>query len=337
MIPNAERIRRVVLRVLGIILLAAAVLKGHQLLTEPLVGTSIWSYRPLLVFQVECELALGIWLLSGLFPTLAWLASLACFGLFSSVTLYKGLTGAESCGCFGAMHVNPWVTLSAIDLPAVVALALLRPEGCLAPLRSFLKRQESVTGVLRRWLLPFPSPGRSALTAGLLAAVLAVTTPILAFAKPARITTTYEVLEPLTWVGRELPILGHIDIAEQLRKGTWLLLFYHYDCPDCQRALPEYERMARDLAGNEDFLRIALIAVPPYGPPLRRNDSPCTLGRLADIKEWFITTPAVAVLSEARVKAVWEQSAPNLETVISEITNCEREFTESLAPQQQAL
>ena len=30
-------------------------------------------------------------------------------------------------------------------------------------------------------------------------------------------------------------------------------------------AIPKYERIARDMAENEDFLRIALIEVPPYG------------------------------------------------------------------------
>ncbi|MHC4397105.1 MAG: hypothetical protein ACYS1A_15810, partial [Planctomycetota bacterium] len=39
---------------------------------------------------------------------------------------------------------------------------------------------------------------------------------------------------------------------------------------------------------------------------------PCTLGRLNDTKEWFVTTPAVALLTNGKVKSVWEEKAPDL-------------------------
>ena len=86
----------IVLKVLGLLLLTAAVLKGHELLTVPMANNDVWTWRPFLIFQVEFELALGIWLLSGLFKRLAWLAALLCFALFCGVSLYKALTGAAS-------------------------------------------------------------------------------------------------------------------------------------------------------------------------------------------------------------------------------------------------
>jgi len=79
--------------------------------------------------------------------------------------------------------------------------------------------------------------------------------------------------------------------------------------------------MARDLAGNGDFLRIALIEMPPYGPPLAAPDSPCTLGRLANTKEWFVTTPAVALLSDSQVRGAWEAKAPDFDTILSKIAS----------------
>ena len=85
-----------VLKVLGMLLLTAAVLKGRQLLTEPVANSDIWSYRPFLVLTVEFELARAIWLLSGLFKKAAWLVGLVCFSLFSMITLYKAVTGAAS-------------------------------------------------------------------------------------------------------------------------------------------------------------------------------------------------------------------------------------------------
>ncbi len=322
--PSASDI---LLKALGVLLLTAAVLKGHELLTVPMANNDLWSWRPFLIFQVEFELAWGLWLVSGLFKRLAWLAGVLCFALFCCITLYKGLTGAASCGGFGTVHVSPWVTLLTIDLPAVVALGLFRPRTPFAPLLSFLRGlPEIVTG---RWDAnrsavgdlagPLPSLRRFAATAFLGLLVLTTTTPILALNEPAVVTSTYEVLEPETWVGKKLPILEHIDIADQLRTGTWLILFYHHDCPDCRKAIPKYEQMARDLEGTKDLLQIALIEVPPYGQDPASGDSPCTLGRLADVKEWFVTTPATTLLAEANVKAAWEPGAPDLATVLSRI------------------
>ncbi|MHC4865242.1 MAG: hypothetical protein ACYTEX_14235 [Planctomycetota bacterium] len=65
--------------VLAAALVVAAGLKVWQLLTEPSGNTDIWSYRPLLIFQVEFEPALAIWLLCGLFKKAARLAAISCF------------------------------------------------------------------------------------------------------------------------------------------------------------------------------------------------------------------------------------------------------------------
>ncbi len=256
------------------------------------------------------------------------------FRLFCCVTLYKGLTGAASCGCFGSLHVNPWITLLAIDLPAVISLNLFPPVRLSRPLLSFstgrhtaLQRKESIRGAVRRLVKPLPSPPRFAATAALGLAILGLTTPILALNEPANVTSSYKVLEPETWVGRELPILEYIDIAEALKKGTWLVLFYHYDCPDCARAIPMYEQMARDLEGNGDFLRIAFVAVPPYGRGPVSENSLCTLGRLAGTKEWFVTTPAVALLKDGQVRSAWEEKVPDFDTIIPKIAKAEKQIS----------
>ena len=323
--PRVGRIYGIIAKGLGALLLTAALLKGYGLVTEPVAGNSLWTWRPFLILQIECELVLGAWLVSGLFPKVAWLVALACFSFFSAVTLYKGLTGADSCGCFGSVHVNPWVTLLVIDLPAVLALSVFRPPALPACVLSSLHRLESIRRLAREFLTPFPSPVRFVTTACLTLVLLGITAPILAFNKPAAVTARYEVLEPETWVGKELPILEQIDIADALREGAWLLLFYHYDCPDCRQAIPQYGQMARDLAGNEDFLRIALIEVPPYGPAPLQLDRACARGRLAATKEWFITTPVSVLLVGDRVQTAWEAATPDLDTILLELT----EFRES--------
>ncbi len=59
-VKEMKRASDAVIKVLGTLLLSAAVLKGHQLLTEPVANSDIWSNRAFLIFQVEFELALGI-------------------------------------------------------------------------------------------------------------------------------------------------------------------------------------------------------------------------------------------------------------------------------------
>ncbi len=300
----------ILLKALGALLIVAGGLKGWQLLTEPVANNSIWTWRPFMVLQVDFELALGIWLLSNLFKKAAWLAAISCFSLFSAVTLYKGITGVESCGCFGTVDVNPWVTLLAIDIPSVIALLVFRPVLIL------MRKAESVRILIQEFITPLPSISRFATTTCLALLILGVTTPILAFNEPAKTTVSYEVLEPKTCVGKKLPILEYIDIADSLKKGNWLVLLYHHDCPDCAAAIPKYEKMGRDFVGNEDFLRIALIEVPPYAQGQVSRNSPCVLGRLAAVKEWFVTTPAVVLLKDGQVISAWEAKAPDMGTIL---------------------
>lgn len=312
------------MRLLGVLLLIAAVLKSWQLLTEPAANNSIWTYRPFLILTVEFELALAIWLLCGLFKKAAWLAAISCFSLFSMITFYKGISGYASCGCFGSVHVNPWITFFIIDLPSVITLSIFRPTLSLRHILSFTRKQESIKVIIQEFLTPLPSLQQfvTALIIGITS--LSATTPILVLNEPAMVTSSYEVLEPETWVGKELPILEYIDIGEQLKKGTWLILLYHYDCPDCAKAIPKYEQMARDLVGDDDFLRIALVEVPPYGRGPVSENSPCCLGRLAGTKEWFVTTPAVALLTNGQVKQAWEEKAPDFDTILQNMAQMQK-------------
>jgi thiol-disulfide isomerase/thioredoxin len=296
----------IVQKLLGLLLLAAAIMKGYELLTVPVANADIWSNRYFLIFTVEFELALGIWLLSGLFKRAAWLAALGCFGLFCAVTLYKGLAGYGSCGCFGRVQVSPWVTLFAVDLPAVVGLGMFRPQ----------------IDWQRMWRLPHwlePAPNGTVLAVVFLLGLSAVggTSPVLLFKAPGAVTAEYEILEPETWVGKELPILEYIDIGEQLKEGNWLVVLYHHDCPGCAEAIPTIEQMASDLQGNEDVLKIALIEVPPYRSDMTSSpvasDISCTTGKLSMSKKWFVTTPAMLLNSNGFVKHYWNSKEIDLE------------------------
>lgn len=112
--------------VLGLILLTAAALKGHQLATEPVAETGLLTSRWFLIGVVEFELFFGLWLLSGLYPRGTWQAAVLCFSGSACVSVYRGLSGEATCGCFGRVPVNPWYTLI-VDVVATAALLWWRP------------------------------------------------------------------------------------------------------------------------------------------------------------------------------------------------------------------
>ena len=284
---------------LALILLVTAVLKAHQLATEPVANKDIFSYRWSLILQVEFEILLGLWLLSGLHKRLVWVIATACFSFFSCITLYKALSGEASCGCFGKIEVNPWYTLI-LDVSAVVALLIFRP-GLRKPqlVKYYWPRFATVIVIV--------------LTAGISAGMAMTSYTPAALTAEGNIIgdSEFVVLEPERWIGKRFPLLEYIDIGDQLADGDWVVLLYHYDCSDCREAVPKYEQFSRDFARQVGQPRIALVEIPPYAELSNRlpsPDSPCTLGRLSNVKEWFVKTPAVVFLSDARVEYATEKA-----------------------------
>lgn len=85
------------------------------------------------------------------------------------------------------------------------------------------------------------------------------------------------------------------DVAKRIASGRWTVVLFHHDCPECQRVIPLYERLAKE--GNKTpnptprAVRIALLEVPPYAPrgkELPAKDSACLVARLSDRVEWFV-------------------------------------------------
>ena len=73
--------------------------------------------------------ALGLWLLSGKHRFATWVAVLITFLGFAGISFYQVWIRQASCGCLGRrVTVNPWV-MFAIDLAAVAALLVARPDS----------------------------------------------------------------------------------------------------------------------------------------------------------------------------------------------------------------
>ncbi len=231
------------------------------------------------------------------------------FGLFIAVTLQKGLIGAESCGCFGRVKVNPWITLLAIDIPLFLLLVIFRPRG--------LK------------LLPPPWPSALHFFGVAIPTFVAfgIIIPVLVLNKPPDKTEKYEVIKPSEWIsgeeGEEWSMLKHIDIADSLRAGLAIVVFYSIECETCHEAIPLYDRMARDMAGNEDAIRFALIEIPPYASEkddIVPVDTPCLRGRLDSSKKWYVQTPLVVVVVDGRAVKFWEGEAPKLDEILDAVS-----------------
>lgn len=127
-----KKINVAVMTLAGLLLVAAAILKAHEVLNVYFFSwheKGIWNSWEMMLVQIPAEFALGVWMVSGLFRKAAWLAGAAAYCFFIAVTLRLALMGAESCGCFGQVHVNPWVTLFSIDIPFAVLLLIFRPRG----------------------------------------------------------------------------------------------------------------------------------------------------------------------------------------------------------------
>jgi len=75
--------------------------------------------------------------------------------------------------------------------------------------------------------------------------------------------------------------------------------------------------MALNLRGRGDFLRIAFIEVPPYGPTFSAASSACAWGRLSRVRQWFVTTPAAVLLRDKKVESAWEAQVPDMAGVIA--------------------
>jgi len=201
---------------LALLLLVAAFLKLHQLYNRPIVGIEVYASRYITVAVVELEILLAVWLVTGLWAKWAWRMALCVFGGFSLVSFYKILSREPSCGCFGQVHVSPWVMLGC-DLLAVAALGYWRPR----------QRTNSTR-------IPAAQLGIS-LVAGL--ALLAV--PVVWLSQSA-VSSDYsgsQVVDLTRKQGGRCAVVECTDIGRRLSQGEWSVLIYNSDCFQCRDSL----------------------------------------------------------------------------------------------------
>ena len=351
-------LNKLVMILAGGLLIVASILKMHELLNVYIPSWrehGIWESWEFLLVQIPAEFALGVWMVSGLFRKAGWLVGTLAYVFFVGVTFYKGISGAESCGCFGRIEVNPWITLFAIDIPFAMLLLIFRPRGekLLPP--------------------PWPSVGHAIATAIPVFAALIFVSPLLVALRPEFIkpedwqpidpvaikpappqSVTPPPVEPtapnepapteptppqpmpvvvtpsepkptpapVTTPAAPLwPWLEYIDIDEQLKKGLVIVYLYHHDCSTCAASVPQYEAYSKEMASmGDDAFTIAYIAIPPYGKGPVPDDTRCLHGKLSDKQKWAISSPLVVALLDGSVVKQWPQgSAPEPDQLLDQI------------------
>ncbi len=347
-----KTLNRIVMTLAGLLLIVASVLKAHQMLTEPIVSKGLWESWVFFLIAVPLELGLGVWLVSGLFRKAGWLLGVLSFGFFVGVTAYKAITGELTCGCFGKINVNPWMTLLTIDVPLFVLLLIFFPR--------------------REKLLPPPWPHPFHCLAVAIPACLFIgaLVPTLAFNKPPDRSEKYVVIKPGNWqinpkpkpdevtitvdpnLEPNLPIvvdepntseavtaaqpdandipewtlmLNHVDIADQLLTDVRIVMFYHYDCPDCAVAIPLYNQYSSDLAADE-HIQFAFIKGPPYGPDDQDpvpGDTTALVGKLDESRDWIFESPLIFLLNDGELVQWWLVEYPDFDQLLQAILTVE--------------
>jgi len=276
--------------VVAAILLLAAGLKAHQLATAPLppvVQGSIFTplfellnNRYFLMTVVLGEILFALVLIAGIWRQWMWLLSLLGFTAFMLVSLMKGLSGESSCGCFGTVTVNPWIT-AGFDFVIVILLTV------------FCERID--------WTFSLPDRKKlvAVLVVWLILAVPALFAMLSLKQQPhATLGTEFTgsdgkkmiLLEPETWIGKEFPLISRFvqpNDSKILKQGTWNVLLAQSDCPKCQEMKADLE--ARNING------IAIVLIPSRVDESRIK-SPFPLFMLDSQNDWFVTTPYVVKL-----------------------------------------
>ena len=122
------------------------------------------------------------------------------------------------------------------------------------------------------------------------------------------------LLKPGEWVGRDFPLIPHIDVGDQLAEGHWVVVLYRYDCGHCVRSMSGYVRQSRELAASAQGGKVALIQIPPQGPVPMPGDVlsdpsfQIVLGGLRDDVGWFGLVPVELRLDSGVVVEVAEGS-----------------------------
>ena len=163
----------------------------------------------LTVAAVQLELLVAAALVFGCWQWWSLRLTGGLFSVFAAFSLYRAVAGYESCGCFGAVKVNPWITF-------VLDLVVL---GCLGVAVKRFGKADRPREDARR-------AGRAA------AAYVFAGSPILAIMLWTGPTTLgsngglvksgeFVILDPEGWIGEAFPLTAYLSPEVDVTRGDW--------------------------------------------------------------------------------------------------------------------
>lgn len=242
-------------------------------------------------FIVAVELGLAAWLIVGIAANHARRAVILLFLLFFGISIFRGMEGHLSCGCFGTWSVSPWL-MASFDLVILGALACIRPT---AP---GMMANRGFVGHVRVGI------------AGMLLAFACLTPVLLLRQTPevgdAGITMDpfagQVVVDPKAWHGKPFPLVDFIEHGDVFKSGDWMVVLYREDCAKCKTFLRALDQAPGDLAKVD----LGLVALPPSGNPVlpRFRRWRAVHARMDDSQDWQIAAPSAVRLLNGIVVAV---------------------------------
>jgi hypothetical protein len=402
----------------GLFLIVAAVLKAHQMVTtyvptfedvkqqyladketaeagekgEITINIEFWEF---LLIAIPLEFGLGVWLCCGIFRKAGWILGVLTFAFFTILTLYKAVKGQTSCGCFGTVEVDPWITLFAIDIPIFLLLIIFWPRkvkllpppwphgfhclvvaipaclimGAMVPTMYYNKQPKIEP---EKWKIgenPFGKntpknidnkAGNNDVGIEIIPKVPDKTTQTQQTNIPdvttkvedtnetpvvppiPDVNNTVEIVEPKINSNESvqnvnamvndanLPewaqMVAHSGLFEELLKDTRIAVFYHYECDDCEVAIPLYNKYSADYAAD-DSIQFAFVSGPPHAPEgeeLVPDDTTALIGKLDDSRDWIFESPIVLLLSDGQLLKWWQaENYPDMEQILEAMTTAQ--------------
>jgi hypothetical protein len=255
-------------------------------------------------FSIAVELVVAVAMV--LLPALARWIGIVMLTAFVPVLVGDVALGAASCGCFGAVAVNPWVTL-VTDVTCLLGLFFLgRGEPRLAVTSAVATWRVVLVGVAT--LLAFAVSFGPRVPASPGAPAGATANDAAGAARPA---DGFYLPIYADWVGRsfrELEIAAWISgLPDDLEEGRQYVLFYRKDCEHC------HELMELHFSDELPAPTLAVAVPERAGYPTENLQSfPCGGCGTAELPagvDWFLQTPVLVRLEDGVVGCAAEVEA----------------------------
>jgi Methylamine utilisation protein MauE len=283
-----------IFRLVGAVILIAAWLKWIDVATTPAVSREGARTDSVTTGVIALEVFWSVLLWGGIWPRLLRKASILLFVAFGAVSAYRGIRGDASCGCFGSVRVNPWLT-AALDITLCLLLAYARPA-----LREEVveRHRGSILALIGLAFCLGILPIAHLIFRGTATAV----SPSGEIADDAR----FVILDPGQWRGKRFPLVRFLDSGTQFEHGRWRLVFVRRGCSKCRDVL---WRLAPEMSGelSVNSARWAVIELPETNIATRGGPTEPIVGvpvaRLDDRRSWIADVPFTLTLNDGLVES----------------------------------